>query len=146
MMILVGGYSINDILISEIKKQLSNKISYFLQPSTPDLSIMVDAVLFGLHPNKIMQKKAYNNCILKYQMGQTKIKLFGYNFFKKNKNKCHLINNGQKAELFEFYEEKNTIQINKIINIQLIINKELSDLSFMFSDCSSLLNICDISK
>ena len=146
MMILVGGYSVNDILISEIKKQLSNKISYFLQPSRPDLSIMGGAVLFGLHPNKIMKKKAYNNCILKYQMDETKINLFGYNFFKNNKNKCHLIINGKKAKLCEFYEEKNTYQINKIINIELIINEELSDLSFMFSGCSSLLNICDISK
>ena len=145
-MILVGGYSKNDILISEIKKQLSNKISYFLQPSSPDLSIMAGAVLFGLNPNKIRQRKADIQCILKYQMDKTKIKLFGNNFFKNNKNKCHLIINGKKVELCEFYEEENTIQKDKIINIQLIINEELTDLSFMFSDCSSLLKISDISK
>ena len=38
--ILVGGYSSNDVLISEIKLELSNKISHFLQPSKPCLSIM----------------------------------------------------------------------------------------------------------
>jgi len=57
-MILVGGYCSNDVLISEIKKQLINKISYFLQPSKPCLSIMDGAVLFGLNPNKIVQRKA----------------------------------------------------------------------------------------
>jgi len=57
-MILVGGYCSNEILISEIKKQLSNKISNFLQPPKPCLSIMEGAVLFGLNPKKVVQRKA----------------------------------------------------------------------------------------
>ena len=61
---MVGGYCSNEVLISEIKKQLSNNISYFLQPSKPCLSIMEGAVLFGLNPNKIVQRKA------KYTIGQ----------------------------------------------------------------------------
>ena len=56
--ILVGGYCSNEVLISEIKEQLSNKIKYFLQPSKPCLSIMDGAVLFGLNPNKIIKRKA----------------------------------------------------------------------------------------
>ena len=57
-MILVGGYSSNQVLISEIKNHLSNKISNFLKPSKPCLSIMEGAVLFGLNPNKIVRRKA----------------------------------------------------------------------------------------
>ena len=57
-MILVGGYCSNEILISEIKKNLSHKISHFLQPSKPCLSIMEGAVIFGLNPNQIVQRKA----------------------------------------------------------------------------------------
>jgi len=56
--ILVGGYCSNEVLISEIKNQLSNRISNFIQPSKPCLSIMEGAVLFGLNPNKIIQRKA----------------------------------------------------------------------------------------
>jgi len=56
--ILVGGYCSNEVLISEIKKKLSNKISNFFQPSKPCLAIMEGAVLFGLNPNKIIQRKA----------------------------------------------------------------------------------------
>ena len=56
--ILVGGYCSNEVLVSEIKKQLLNKITNFIQPSKPCLSIMEGAVLFGLNPNKIIQRKA----------------------------------------------------------------------------------------
>jgi hydrogenase maturation factor HypF (carbamoyltransferase family) len=58
--ILVGGYCSNEILISEIKNQLSNKITYFLQPSKPSLAIYEGAVLFGLNQNKNIQKKNIN--------------------------------------------------------------------------------------
>ena len=56
--ILVGGYCANEVLISKIKKQLSNKIQYFFQPSRPCLAIMEGAVLFGLNPHTIIQRKA----------------------------------------------------------------------------------------
>ena len=67
-MILVGGYCSNEIIISEIKKNLSNQISYFLQPSKPCLSIMEGAVIFGLNPNQIVQRKA------KYTIGTNETK------------------------------------------------------------------------
>ena len=56
--IFVGGYCSNEILMSEIKKMLLNKIKYFLEPSKPCLSIMEGAVLFGLNPEIISQRKA----------------------------------------------------------------------------------------
>ena len=56
--IFVGGYSSNEIIISEIKNILFNKIKYFLVPSKPCLSIMDGAVLFGLNPETINQRKA----------------------------------------------------------------------------------------
>jgi hypothetical protein len=68
-MILVGGYCSNEIMISEIKKNLSNKISNFLVPSKPCLSIMEGAVIFGLNPNQIVQRKA------KYTIGIEIIKI-----------------------------------------------------------------------
>ena len=56
--ILVGGYCSNEVLVSEIKKLLSNKITNFFQPSKQCLSIMEGAVLFGQNPNKILRRKA----------------------------------------------------------------------------------------
>ena len=75
-MILVGNYCNNEVLISEIKKQLSNKISYFLKPSRPGTSIMEGTVLFGLNPYIIRPKKSYNQRILESQMEGTKIGSF----------------------------------------------------------------------
>jgi len=57
--ILVGGYSSNDILISEIKQEILSLYNInFLQPERPYLSVMEGAVYFGLDSNKIVQRKA----------------------------------------------------------------------------------------
>ena len=57
--ILVGGYSSNDILISEIKQEILSLYNInFLKPERPYLSVMEGAVYFGLDSNKIVQRKA----------------------------------------------------------------------------------------
>jgi len=81
--ILVGGYCSNEILISEIKKQLSNKISNFIQPSKPCLSIMEGSVLFGLNPNKIIQR------IAKYTIGMDTSDLWNEELHSKNGKKFY---------------------------------------------------------
>jgi len=81
--ILVGGYCSNQVLISEIKRQLSNKISNFLKPSKPCLSIMEGAVLFGLNPNKIVQRKA------RYTIGMDSLQLWDEELHSKNGKKFY---------------------------------------------------------
>ena len=53
--------------------------------------------------------------------------------------KCEIIINKEKKKLNEYYEyvynKKETIGIN------IIINEAISDLSYMFSNCTSLLSI-----
>ena len=85
-------------------------------------------------------------CILQYKMEKIKIRLFGKNFYDNNKNKCYLIIDDKKTELCEFYEDKDSFSNILIKNIHLVINEQLTDISFMFSDCSSLLNISGISN
>ena len=62
-LIFVGGYCSNEILTRLIKEGL-NKITIFLQPSNPSLSIMEGAVLFGIDPSTINIRKA------KYTIGK----------------------------------------------------------------------------
>jgi uncharacterized protein YbgA (DUF1722 family) len=81
--ILVGGYCSNEILLSEMKKQLSNKISHFFQPSKPCLSIMEGAVLFGLNPNKIVQRKA------RYTIGMNSNNIWEDELYSKNGEKYY---------------------------------------------------------
>ena len=81
--ILVGGYCSNEVLISEIKKQLLSKVQNFFQPSKPCLSIMEGAVLFGLNPNKIIQRKA------KYTIGMNTCDFWNEDIHSKNGKKFY---------------------------------------------------------
>ena len=56
-LIFVGGYCSNEILTNLIKDGLE-KVTIFLQPSNPSLSIMEGAVLFGIEPTTINIRKA----------------------------------------------------------------------------------------
>ena len=56
-LIFVGGYCSNEIIVKLIKKGLE-KISTYLQPSNPSLSIMEGAVIFGIEPSTINVRKA----------------------------------------------------------------------------------------
>ena len=83
-----------------------------------------------------MKIKCINN-------GEKRIKIFGANFVKNNRGKIKIKINGKETELTEYYDnmKKENILEVKIIEIETITN-----MSWMFHDCSSLLSISDISK
>ena len=56
-LIFVGGYCSSEILTKLIKNGI-NKITVYLQPSNPILSIMEGAVLFGIEPSTINIRKS----------------------------------------------------------------------------------------
>ena len=71
-----------------------------------------------------------------------KVRIFGRNFVKNNKNKCKIKIDGKKYELKEIlYLDNETM-----IEIKLIEINNITDMSYMFSGCSSLTNLPDISK
>ena len=71
---------------------------------------------------------------------ETKIRLIGEKFFKKNKDKCRLLINGEIKELQEFYEIPN---VDTKLNITLIKedDENLTDMGYMFCDCYILSSI-----
>ena len=71
-----------------------------------------------------------------------KIKIFGNNFVKNNKNKCKIIIDDKENELIEEYKIKD----NNKLEIKLIGINNINDMSNMFYGCSSLSNLPDISK
>ena len=82
-----------------------------------------------------------------------KIKLFGQKFVNNNRTKCKLVINNILYEIFDSLqistELKNQIVSNNgIFEIKLLINKNeyLTDMSYMFKDCSSLLFLPNISE
>ena len=93
-------------------------------------------------------KKDLRNQILivyKINNNETKLKLFGYNFIKNNREKCQIIIQNKIHELNEYldvsdYGNKNTLDIGlKGIN-------DITDASYMFYNCTSLLRLSDISS
>ena len=71
------------------------------------------------------------------------IRILGKDFVKNNKNKGKLIINNKKYKLKEFINS-NEIK-NDIIKINMILSKELSNISHLFDNCSKLkeFSFCD---
>ena len=85
------------------------------------------------------------NIIYKINKNEKRIKLFDSDFVKNNKQNCYLLINNIKYEIFEYYdidEEEN----KRNLIIKIIEKKNITDMSGMFSGCSSLLSLPDISK
>ena len=94
--------------------------------------------------NKIINSyKESNKDIIKYKIneGDKLVKIFGSTFVLNNWDNCRVICEDQEYRLTEFFELKNYTKNSKILEIKLKVFRELKDISFMFSDCSSLISI-----
>ena len=87
--------------------------------------------------------------ILKYKInkrGRKKnisINIFGQKFVLNNKNNCELFFKNQKHEFTSKFEITNELKKLKNLEIKLKISDDISNLSFMFQNCSSLYYISD---
>ena len=81
----------------------------------------------------------------KINKNEKRIKLFDSQFVENNIQNCYLLINNKKCQISEYYIlDGKENKINLII--KLIENKNITNMSFMFSGCSSLLSLPDISK
>ena len=76
-----------------------------------------------------------------------KLRIFGNYFIKNNINKCKIIYNNEEYNLCEYIndidEDYNT---NNIITIKLKGYNNITDMSYMFNNCTQLSSLPDISK
>jgi len=93
-------------------------------------------------------KKSKNEILIKYKINKDdyKIRIFGYSFYKKNKNKCKFIYEGEEYPLTdEFYlNDKN--KLKDILEIKLTGIKNITNMNYLFYCCTSLISIPDISE
>ena len=75
----------------------------------------------------------------------SKIKLFGSEFVDRNEEKCKIIYNEKEYDLMDYFKFDNNYNNNDSIKIQLRINNNITDISFMFFECEELLSISDLS-
>ena len=71
-------------------------------------------------------------------INDTRIRLFGENFVKLNKDNCFLLINEKKYELCEFYDCKN-INNSETLEVDLIEVNKITKMSFMFCECNNLI-------
>ena len=74
----------------------------------------------------------------------SQIQLFGSSFVNNNEDKCKIIYNEKEYDLMEYFTFYN-YKHNDSIKIQLRINNNITDISYMFYFCKELLSISDLS-
>ena len=91
-----------------------------------------------------------NQMNIQYEIPQNEdsVELFGKKFVENNKENCYLLIDDprKKTELCRQLILNKNQKCNKIIEIKLIEVKKISDMSYMFYGCSSLINLSDISE
>ena len=81
-----------------------------------------------------------------YKVKGNEVKLFNKYFVDNNKINCKLIINGKEQELIEKYSFGIFSTKKDILEIKLKGITNITNMGYMFSDCSSLLSLPDISK
>ena len=75
----------------------------------------------------------------------SQIKLFDSDFVNMNNDKCNIIYNEKEYDLTDYFKFDNNYNHNDSIKIQLRINNNITDISYMFCQCKKLLSIRDLS-
>jgi surface protein len=118
--------------INDINKSIEdNKISNISESFNKLMSTYIDS----------------NKDIIKYKIneGDKKIRIFSQNFFYNNFDNCKIIHEDKEYPLSEYFNLENiNLKNSKVLELKLKIDHDLKDLSFMFSDCTSLLSISKI--
>ena len=97
------------------------------------------------------KSKEIKNDIIKIfekELGETisREKLFGEKFVKNNKNKCKMIINGKKKDICSYLPKYHKYVKDGILKIELIGFENISDISYMFFGCLTLISLPNISK
>ena len=88
--------------------------------------------------------KILNEMTLIYNIeNYDQIKIFGAHFVYKNINNCYILINDQKNILCEIFELNESQKNEKTLEIKLIENKTITDMSYMFHNCTQLKTLSD---
>ena len=137
--------------MTKIKDQIYNIIDLYEKINSENKEIKFEA----FEENKVKLNNAINNpfnhnlnvvtIIYNIDKNKSKIRLFGTDFIKNNKDNCYILINEKQNELIDIYKFKD-IQIKDILELKLIETKSITDMSNIFNDCSSLIALPDISN
>ena len=98
---------------------------------------------------KIYKSMNFNNEILikyKIEKGDKEICIFGENFVKNNKDIGKYIYENKEYELKSKFNLKNINKLKDILEIKLINIEKITDMSYLFDKCESLISVPNISE
>ena len=92
-------------------------------------------------------KKNDNEITINYKINNRNIiNIFGTDFVTNNKNNCRIIINGQEHELKQNIKINDNLINKDILEIKLKGIKNITDMSYIFSNCQTLFSIPDITN
>ena len=103
-------------------------------------------IIYNYNKAKIIT--LYDRDDVKKELGETlsREKLFGERFVKNNKNKCKMIINEKEYEIWSYLPNYHKYLNEGELKIKLIGIENISDFSYMFSGCLSLISLPNLSK
>ena len=129
---------INDVIIKRnLKENYKSIFDKILQKRNEDIN----------YHYKLRREKECEDKILIYKINKNdkKIKIFGKDFVKNNRNKLKIIYENSEYDLQEeFNLDKSFIQKDMLV-IKLKGISYMTDMSYMFNNCNSLIDLPDIS-
>ena len=90
---------------------------------------------------KIFLLKKYKLLIIIHD--EAKVKIFGEDFVKNNKDKCIIIIDNNQFEICSEYEIEDNLKRGETFEIKLIEINSINNMSHMFDECSSLTSLSD---
>ena len=134
----------NKIKNIEILKKILNNISNSIKEIKLKNNNIAKKEIEEIYDILDKNNEEFINIIYKITKENPNIKLFGESFVEKNKDKCKIIIDNKEKELITYYSCKDVK--NNILKVRLKINSNITDMSGMFSGCSSLSSLKGISN
>ena len=141
--------------LKEIDKVNNNFVKFDKQKEKPNLKEKEDKInkvkkgnfmksKISINANEHSQKILSNKIRIIYKHHQSRIRIFGDDFVKNNKNNCYLSLEGKQKELCSDLLYDQFKKNNDYLEIKLSITKPFTNISCMFKGCSSLECLPDI--
>ena len=91
-----------------------------------------------------MSNKEISEINIIYSIEGKDINIFGSNFIENNKNICKMVIDNKEYEITNDFDVEN--YNNNLLKIKLKGINKITNMSYMFSECSSLISLPDISE
>ena len=131
-----------DIPDSEFKKEISGLIPEKKLKKTKEV-----IKKFKRYNKPKCNIKYSNEINIKYETSDEKyIQIFGKNFVNKYKDKCKIISDNKEYNLIDNFPINSKKNKPKTIDIKLNNIKTITDMSYMFNECKTLISVDDISN